>query len=230
MRPKTAVPAALALAAIAAPAAQAHVTLQPNTAPAGGFTRLDVRVPNEKDKASTTKVRVQLPDGFVSVLYEPVPGWTVKVTTAKLAKPVMTDDGPVTEQVKEIDWTGNGKDGRIAPGQFQDFGLSTQIPGGAPGSKLTFKALQYYDDGSVVRWIGPPSASEPAPQVTLTAAAAEGASSHANSSAPAAAKSSSSGSDSGSDGLAIAALIVGALGLLAGLSALVAANRRRAAA
>ena len=67
--------------ALAVPAAaQAHVTLQPNTAAAGAFTRLDVRVPNERDDASTTKVEVQFPDGFASASYEPVPGWDVKVT------------------------------------------------------------------------------------------------------------------------------------------------------
>ena len=38
-----------------------------------------------------------------------------------------------------------------------------------PGKALTFKALQTYSNGEVVRWIGPPDADEPAPQVTLTA-------------------------------------------------------------
>ena len=58
---------------LAPAAAQAHVTLQPDTAPAGGFTRLDVRVPNERDDAGTTKVDVQLPPGFIAASYEPVP-------------------------------------------------------------------------------------------------------------------------------------------------------------
>ena len=96
-------PAAIAAAALAAPAAaQAHVTLQPNEAPAGGFTRLDVRVPNERDNATTTKVALQLPDGFAFASYEPVPGWKVKVQKAKLPEPVKTDDGEVTEGVKLI--------------------------------------------------------------------------------------------------------------------------------
>ena len=33
-----------------------------------------------------------------------------------------------------------------------------------PGTSLTFKALQTYDDGEVVRWIGAPDADEPAPR------------------------------------------------------------------
>ena len=48
--------------------------VQPDTGPAGGFTRLDVRVPNERDDAGTTKVDVQLPPGFIAASYEPVPG------------------------------------------------------------------------------------------------------------------------------------------------------------
>ena len=41
------------------------------------------------------------------------------------------------------------------------------MPEGKPGDKLTFKALQTYDDGEIVRWIGPEDADEPAPTVTL---------------------------------------------------------------
>ena len=54
--------AAAAAALLLAPAAaQAHVTLQPDTAPAGGFTRLDVRVPNERDDAGTDQGRRPAP-------------------------------------------------------------------------------------------------------------------------------------------------------------------------
>ena len=86
--------AAAAAALLLAPAAaQAHVTIQPDTAPAGGFTRLDVRVPNERDDAATTKVDVQLPPGFISASYEPVPGWDAKVMMGKADKPIDAGDG-----------------------------------------------------------------------------------------------------------------------------------------
>jgi hypothetical protein len=42
----------------------------------------------------------------------------------------------------------------IAPGQFRDFGLSVGVPEGNAGDALTFKALQTYAGGEVVRWIG----------------------------------------------------------------------------
>jgi uncharacterized protein YcnI len=208
-----AVVAALALA----PAAAAHVTLQPPEAPAGGFTRLDVRVPNEQDNANTTKVVVQLPPGFLSVSYETVPGWDVKLTMRELDKPVEQFGEQVTEEVGRITFTGDGETGVIRPGQFQDFGLSVAVPEGRPGTMLTFKALQTYSTGEVVRWIGPPDSEEPAPQVELTAAEEEEAAAPATEepAAPAAAEEDDDG-----NGLAIAALAVAILGLAAGLAAL----------
>jgi uncharacterized protein len=163
--------AATAVAMLAIPAAaQAHVTLQPNTAPAGAFMVLDVRVPTERDDASTAKVDVQLPNGFAAASYQAVPGWRVQVIKKKLSKPIQTDDGPITEGVSRMVWTRTSRGGGIKPGQFQDFPISVQIPGKA-GDKLTFKALQTYSNGEVVRWIGAPGSDTPAPQVTVSAAA-----------------------------------------------------------
>ena len=138
-------------------AGRAHVTLQPSEAPAKGFVVEDVRVPTEAENASTTKVSVQFPPGFAEVSFQPVPGWKVDVKRTKLATPITTDEGDkLTEQVSEVTWTG----GKIAPGEFQDFPISLQIPD-KPGTSLTFKAVQTYDDGKVVRWIGPPDRRSP---------------------------------------------------------------------
>ena len=197
--------------------AAAHVTVQPSEAPAKGFVVEDVRVPNEEDSANTTKVAVQFPDGFAEVSFQPVPGWSVKVKKTKLANPITTDEGDkLTEQVSTVTWTG----GKIAPGEFQDFPVSLQMPDKA-GTTLTFKAIQTYDNGKVVRWIGAPDAEDPAPQVKVTAAEGETAST-----TPAASTSDDSGNDDDSNTLAVVALIVGALGLVAGGAALL--TRRRA--
>jgi len=222
---------AVAAGALAVPAAaQAHVTVQPTSVPAGAETVLSVRVPNERDDASTVKVDVKLPPGFVSASWEAVPGWSVRAVKQKLSKPVQTDDGPIDEQVGEIVWTAAGRKAGIQPGEFRDFPLSVVIPGKA-GETLTFKALQTYSNGSVVRWIGAPGADEPAPRVELTsatsAAADPGTRRRANPQpAPAAAASSDSGS---SDTLSIVALIVGVVGLLvAGVAVAMARGSRSA--
>jgi uncharacterized protein len=221
---RTAVLVATAAAAALVPAtAEAHVTLQPNTAVAGAYTRLDVRVPNERDDAATNKIELQMPDGFASASYEPVPGWSVKVTKKKLATPIKTDDGEITEGVDTITWTADNEQDAIPPGAFQDFGLSVKIPDQA-GDQLTFKALQTYTGGEVVRWIGAEGSDNPAPVVALTAAAGNATPAPT---ATAAAPASSTTSDEGGsgNGLAIVALIVGALGLLVGVVGLTTGRR-----
>lgn len=204
-------------AALAAPAlSHAHVTLQPEEVPAAGFERLDVRVPNERDDSSTVKIEVQFPDGFIFVSTEPVPGWSAEVNREKLPEPVEVFGEEQTEQVASVTFTADGEG--VGPGQFQDFGLSVGLPD-APGEELVFESLQTYEDGEVVRWIGPADSEEPAPIVALTEAegdeAAHGESGDEEVTAEADDAAVSEDDGSG-DGLAIAALIVGGLGLLLG--------------
>jgi uncharacterized protein YcnI len=225
-RTTTTIAALTAVAALALPAAaSAHVTMDPNTSTAGAFTKLDVRVPNEQSNASTVKLQLQFPDGFAFASSEPRADWRVKVTRAKLAAPVQTDDGPITEGVKTITWTGSGSGlGRIGPDQFMDFPLSVQIPENAAGKTLQFKAIQTYSNGDVVRWIGAADSEHPAPHVAVTAAAA-GSSGSAAPAAPAAPARPADGG--GSDTIGVIALIVGGIGLVAAAAALVITRRPR---
>ena len=201
-------------------AAQAHVLVVPDTAPQGAEMRLDIRVPNERDDAATTKVDVELPPGFAEASVQPVAGWSVKITRVKLNPPVQTDDGPITEGVGRITWTAKSQADGIPVGGFQDFGLEVLVPGKA-GSTLTFKTLQTYSNGTIVRWIGAKDSDTPAPTLKVTAATGEA------SATPAATPAAASSSDGSSNGLAVAALIVGALGLIAGVAGLAAARRVR---
>jgi len=152
--------------------ASAHVTANPNTAQQCSDTQVSFRVPNERDNASTTQLEIDLPTDhpIASVETRAVPGWTSAVQKIKLAQPITTDDGQVTEIVSKITWTG----GKIPPGEFEDFDvLMGPLP--TDTNELVFKALQTYDSGEVVRWIdtAPPGAPEPehpAPMLTLTPA------------------------------------------------------------
>jgi periplasmic copper chaperone A len=228
---RIAIPLIATLATAAVPAvASAHVSLHPNEVPTGAYATLDLRVPNESDNADTVKIAVQLPSGFTDVSPEFMPGWMPMIRTVKLAKPVQSDDGPITEGVREIVWEGKGPDGKIPPGQFLNFPISTEIPGKA-GTTITFKVLQFYDNGEVVRWIGPPSSDEPAPDIDVTAAGgplqdvagseadaptpgeATPAGSEASGEGSAAPAGSSSGGSS-DKGLAVAALIVALISLI----------------
>lgn len=150
----------LAGSALLAEPAWAHVTVSPNTGTAGGYVTEAFKVPNERDDATTTGFTLDFPTDhpLASVSVEPVPGWTATVTKAKLDKPIKNDDGEVTEAVSSITWTG----GSIAAGQFQRFTVAMgPLPGGA--ATLTFKALQTYSDGQVVRWIDVPASGQPEP-------------------------------------------------------------------
>jgi len=147
--------------------AQAHVTVHPNALPSGGFTVVNLQVPNERDKASTVKVEVQVPRGILFLSTQPVTGWSAKVTYAKLATPVKMFGSQITQQVDRVSFTSKG--GKIGPGQFQSFPLSLLVPSAKAGTILSFKALQTYSNGEIVRWIGAPDGEAPAPRVLVTA-------------------------------------------------------------
>jgi uncharacterized protein len=160
-----------------------------------------------------------------------VPGWSVEVETGALETPIQTDDGEITEGVKQITWTADSDEDGIPPGAFQDFGLSFRVPGEA-GDTLEFKALQTYAGGEVVRWIGAEGSDNPAAVVTVVEPSGSDAASHgggaseeATPAATNAAAAATTSDDDGGNGLAIVALIVGALGLVAGAAGLVAARR-----
>jgi uncharacterized protein YcnI len=215
-------------------AAGAHVSLHPNAVPAGANATLDIRVPNEMDNAKSTKLQVKFPSGFIGVSTEPPPGWTSKVLTSKLAKPVQTDDGPIDTQVSEVEWTARSGAG-IPPGQFANFPISVALPGRA-GQVLTFKTLQTYSNGKVVRWIGAPDSDSPAPTIDVTAKGGVLQDVAGGEAGPGALPKAASQSattrtvvekTSTSNTLAVIALIVGALGLAAGAAGYAGAQRAR---
>ena len=144
----------VAMQLIAAPAL-AHVTVQPPEGVTGSFSAFVVRVPNERDNASTTRVEVQFPP-LPSVSFMDVPGWERTVEMRTLDEPLELFGEEVTEVVGTATWEG----GEIAPGEFLEFPFSIAVP--EEVTTLEFPAIQTYDNGEVVRWIGPPDSDEPA--------------------------------------------------------------------
>ena len=218
----TAAVAAVGVVVFAAPAL-AHVTVQPNEAIVGSFSRFVVRVPNERDDASTTKVTVELPPlAFVS--FEPKDGWKRTQETVEFDEPLDVFGEEVTEGVGSVTWSG----GEVAPGEFQEFGFSARMPDGE--ETLTFNAIQTYSSGEVVEWTDAPDSESPAAQVNVfdigagegegqlavLAKVAQGGGDDADDDAE--------DDDEGSDGLG---LILGGLGTALGLVAIIMASRRR---
>ncbi|WP_269855310.1 YcnI family copper-binding membrane protein [Streptomyces sp. RPT161] len=206
---------------LAAPAF-AHVTVTPTTAAKGSYSTVEFKVPNEEDNANTVKVEVNFPTDhpLASVQTEPVPGWTASVTKTKLAKPISTDDGQVTEAVTKITWSG----GQIKPGEFQRFPVALG-PLPTDTGTLAFKALQTYDNNQVVRWIdtstpGGAEPAHPAPTITLTDAKSGDATQTA---AQSTAAKSSGDSDDTARVLGVVGIVLGAAGVGYGVFA----GRRR---
>jgi len=233
--------AACAVVVLSSPAF-AHVSVQPEGAAAkGGYAVIDFKVPNERDDASTTKLEVTFPTDhpLASAMPEPMNGWKIKVTKAKLAKPLEVHGEKISEAVSKITWTAAGKG--VEPGYFQKFPVSV---GALPENtdELVFKALQTYSDNEVVRWIevqkeGAEEPENPAPVLALSAASEDGHS-HGSTAEDASDESSDSktaentaadtsvspdGSDTTARVLGVVGIVVGALGVAYG----VLAGRRR---
>lgn len=220
--PAAAVAAALVFAVPGV--AAAHVTVSADNAAKGGYAKLVFRVPNESDKAVTTKLVFTLPvdTPIGSVRTKPVPGWAAVVTTSKLAKPVKAGDVVLTEAPSSVTYTA-AAGGGIKPGQFDEFELS-----GGPlpaAERLSLPVAQYYSDGTVVRWDQPAVDGKPEPQrpaPVLALAAATGSGHHADAAGDTEAAGHTE-EESGEDGLArglgiaglVVALLAAGLGVLA---------------
>jgi uncharacterized protein YcnI len=210
--------AAIAVLTLASPAL-AHVTIEPASAPKGTDAVLTFVAPNESDKgAKVVKLAVIFPQDhpIAAALTLPIAGWSASASTVKVSTPIRTDSGTVNEAVGTVTWTA-ASGGGTGPGQFQTFSVSVGLPD-VTGS-LLFNVTQTYSDGTVVNWDqatvpGGDEPPNPAPVLTLTAG--EGAST-----TPAATTSSSSSSDSTGKTLGIIALIVGGIGLIIAVVALV---------
>ena len=250
--------ATLAVVGLAS-SAQAHVTVGADDPHQGASDAvLTFRVPDEDATASTVKVAVSFPKQTPLASVKPAtkPGWTVSTTKVTFNPPITTDDGSITEGVSQVVWTASSPASAIPPGGFDAFQvLVGPLPDKA--STLTFPTVQTYSTGRTAAWIQPvtdPSAEpeDPAPVLHLLPADAgaesAGAADASSGAAPAAASPAAGSGDrtaavapvtatgasaddvDGARTLAVAGLVVGAVGLLVGAGGLTAALRRRSRA
>ena len=149
--------------------AQAHVTLETTQAAAGSYYKAVLRVGHGCDGADTTRVRVRIPDGVLSVKPQPKAGWTLDLTQGRYDQPQTVHGAPVESGVREISWTG------VLPEAYYDeFVFRAYLSEGIqPGQTVYFPVVQECGE-AVSRWIdtsGAPDAAEPAPGVKITAPA-----------------------------------------------------------
>ena len=206
----------------------AHVTIDTlGPVTQGSFAKIGFSVPNERDDAGTVELSVQFPEdhpvAFVSV--QPMPGWEISTTTRTLDEPLEGEGQSITEVVTPS--RGRRRETRRSrPGQFELFWVSAgQMP--TDVTELSFPAVQTYSSGEEVAWIEQTTEAGAEPErPTLQLVAADGEDAAA---ASAATDGDDDDDDDGVDTLSIVALVVGALGLVAGVTALVLSRRARPA-
>jgi len=219
--------AALLLAFVTPVGASAHVTVSPDTAPAGSYALVNIKVPNESATAVTVKIEVSLPTDtpIASVSYVPVAGWETKLERTQLPTPVKIGENTVTEAVTKVVWTATPGN-EISAGQLQVFGLSL---GPVPDTgKIVLAADQYYSDNTVVSWDETgTSASHPAPVLYVNDAPpadGHGEATPTNEAMAEGTVPSTTASDSVARALGVGGLVVGAISIVLA----VAATRRKA--
>lgn len=134
-------------------AASAHVSIDPQVAAKGSIADLTLTMPNERDDAESTSLVVELPPEYPLTTVEaaPVAGWTVRITKAPLTKPIEVDGQTITEVASQVSWTADSPEAWLKADEKAQFGLKI---GPLPDADMiSFKALQTYSSGEVVRWI-----------------------------------------------------------------------------
>jgi uncharacterized protein YcnI len=129
-----------------------HAVVYPKASTAGAYERYVLRVPNERDLA-TTRVEIRFPADVRVTSFADVPGWQLEVLTDS-AKRVI---GAV--------WTGT-----LPPKRFVEFPFVGANPKSA--GSLVWPAFQTYANGDRVEWTGAAGTKSPASVTTINIAEA----------------------------------------------------------
>lgn len=202
--------AGLLTLAVAAPAS-AHVTVTASDTAAGAYTVLTFSVPHGCDGSATTRITIQMPEEVVSVTPTRNAYYGVEKKMAKLDEPIEDAHGnSITERVGQVVYTSKLP---LPEGYRDTMELSLQLPD-APGTTLAFPVIQKCEKGQT-GWTelaadgqDADELEHPAPVVTVTEA---GGSAESATTVP-----ETADDDSDGNGLAIAGLVVGALGVAVG--------------
>jgi periplasmic copper chaperone A len=230
--------ATVALTLALAGTASAHITANPGEAPSDSYATLDFSVGHGCEESPTTQVRIRVPPSVPSVTPAVHPLWDVATKEGKKDK-VELHGETITRGVSEVTFTAKQP---LPPDRLDLLTMSVKLPAVEEGESVYFPTIQRCEEGQT-RWIQIPAEGEsaeeleePAPAVVLTAAEGGHGGASDEDAGPSSAQPAGSvepasvGSED--DGapmwLAIAALAVGALGLLAGIGGLMAARRRSA--
>jgi uncharacterized protein YcnI len=153
----------LLAAAMLASVAQAHITLEQSSAPAGSYQKLTFRVGHGCEGAATSGVTVMLPESVIGAKPMPKAGWKLSTVDGKLSVPVESHGRSVASAVREISWKG----GPLPDAQYDEFSVQVKLPDDA--GKVYFKVVQQCGKTSVAwdEMPGEPGAKLKAPAPVL---------------------------------------------------------------
>lgn len=150
-------------ASVPASPAFAHITLDNQQAVVGSYYKAVFKVPHGCKGSPTTRIRVQIPPGVISVKPQPKAGWKLALVQGKYARSYALHGAQVTSGVREVSWSGNLPDNYYDEFMFQAY-LTSDLPA---GTVVRFPVVQECEKG-VSRWIETGDQSEqPAPRLTI---------------------------------------------------------------
>jgi uncharacterized protein YcnI len=149
--------AATATLVLAIPAALfAHAVVFPKASTTGAYERYILRVPNERNVA-TTKVELRFPTDVRVTSFSDVPGWQLEIARDS------------AQRIVGATWTGT-----LPPERFVEFPFVAVNPKTA--AQISWPAYQTYANGERVEWTGAEGSKSPASVTAISAAPATSAS------------------------------------------------------
>lgn len=159
--------------------AQAHVSLATEQAAAGSSYKAVLKIPHGCEGAATTQINVKIPEGFIAAQPQVKAGWEIETVKSDYQNSYKVHGKDVKNGVTEIIWKG----GKV-PGEFYDeFAVVGKLATFDKDTTLSFPTVQTCENGKTENWTdiaaegqNPHELKNPAPQLLVTVASAEGSS------------------------------------------------------
>ena len=165
---------AMMILAFPAGTALAHATLEQAEVVQGATSKLTVRIGHGCEGEPTLRVRVQIPEGMISVKPMPKAGWSLETVIAPYATSYELFGNTLTEGVKEIIWTGE-----LPDAWYDEFIFRGNVTDGIAADKMLYIPVVQECANGAERWIEIPAEGQdgheleaPAPGVMVLPAAA----------------------------------------------------------
>ena len=142
---------------LAVPAALfAHAVVYPKASTTGAYERYLLRVPNERNVA-TTKIELRFPSDVRVTAFSDVPGWQLEVVRDS------------AQRIISATWTGT-----LPPERFVELPFVAVNPKAA--ARLSWPTYQTYANGERIEWTGAEGSKTPASVTSISAASTAGTS------------------------------------------------------